>query len=68
VVEGTMTFLIGDQRIDATAGTFLRVPVGVVHDFENNTALPAGALNIFIPGGFESNMPAIVAWYRAPAI
>jgi hypothetical protein len=35
-----------------------------MHDFENRTALPAGVLNVFIPGGFESKMPAIVEWYR----
>ena len=39
----------------------------VTHDFENRTARRAGALNVFIPGGFESNMPAIVEWYRAQA-
>jgi len=64
VVEGTMTFLVGDQHVDATAGTFLRVPAGVTHDFENRTAHPAGALNVFVPGGFEASMPAIVDWYR----
>ena len=48
-----------------TAGTFLRIPAGVTHDFENRTAHRAGALNVFIPGGFESNMPAIVEWFRA---
>ena len=26
---------------------------------------PAAAFNVFIPGGFESNMPAIVEWFRA---
>jgi hypothetical protein len=36
--------------------------------FENRTARRAGALNVFIPGGFESNMPAIVEWYRAQAL
>ena len=65
VIEGTMTFLVGDQYVDTTAGTFLRVPAGVTHDFENRTAHRAGVLNVFIPGGFESNMPAIVEWYRA---
>ena len=64
VIEGTMTFLVGDQRVDTPAGSFLRVPAGVIHDFENNTAHPAGVLNVFIPGGFESKMPAIVEWYR----
>jgi mannose-6-phosphate isomerase-like protein (cupin superfamily) len=67
VIEGTMTFLVGDQHVDATVGTFLRIPAGVTHDFENRTARRAGALNVSIPGGFESNMPAIVEWYRAQA-
>ena len=67
VIEGTMTFLVGDQHVDAPAGTFLRIPAKVTHDFENRTARRAGALNVFIPGGFESNMPAIVECYRARA-
>ena len=65
VIEGTLTFLVGDQYVDTTAGTLLRVPPGVTHDFENRTARRAGALNVFIPGGFESKMPTIVEWYRA---
>jgi mannose-6-phosphate isomerase-like protein (cupin superfamily) len=65
VIEGTMTFLVGDQHVDADAGTFLRIPAGVMHDFENRTPNPAGALNVFIPGGFEVQMPAIVEWFRA---
>lgn len=63
VIDGTMTFLVGDRHVDATAGTFLRIPAGVTHDFENRTMQRAGALNVFIPGGFETNMPAIVEWF-----
>jgi mannose-6-phosphate isomerase-like protein (cupin superfamily) len=64
VIEGTMTFRVGDQYIDAAPGTFLRVPAGVTHDFENRTPSRAGVLNVFIPGGFEIEMPAIVEWFR----
>ena len=67
VVEGTMTFLVGEQHIAAPAGSFLRVPAGVTHDFENNMPHRAGVFNVFMPGGFESNMPAIVEWYRSQA-
>lgn len=28
VIEGTMTFLVGDRHVDAGAGTFLRIPAG----------------------------------------
>jgi mannose-6-phosphate isomerase-like protein (cupin superfamily) len=68
VVEGTLTFLVADQHVDAIAGTFLRVPAGVTHDFENRTDARAGVLNVFIPGGFESSMPDIVEWYRSRAL
>ena len=64
VIEGTMTFLVGDRHVDAPEGTFLRIPARVTHDFENRTADRAGVLNVFIPGGFEANMPAIVDWFR----
>ena len=40
--------------VDAPAGTFLRIPAGVTHDFENRSDAPATAFNFFIPGGFET--------------
>jgi mannose-6-phosphate isomerase-like protein (cupin superfamily) len=55
VTEGTMTFLVADEWIDAPAGTFLRIPAGMIHDFENRTDEPATAFNVFIPGGFEAS-------------
>lgn len=64
MLEGTVRFLVGNERVDAAKGTFVRVPAGVMHDFENATAQHAGFLNIYIPGGFEKDMPAIVDWYK----
>jgi mannose-6-phosphate isomerase-like protein (cupin superfamily) len=63
VLEGTVTFLVGSKKIDATRGAFVRVPAGVTHDFENTSDARAGFLNIYIPGGFECEMPAIVEWF-----
>jgi mannose-6-phosphate isomerase-like protein (cupin superfamily) len=63
VVEGTMSFLAGERWLDAPAGSFLRIPAGVTHDFENRSAERAGVLNVFIPGGFEVMMPAIVDYF-----
>ncbi|OYW82614.1 MAG: cupin, partial [Asticcacaulis sp. 32-58-5] len=37
---------------------------GVIHDFENQSPDRAGLLNIYIPGGFEDDMPAIVDWFQ----
>ena len=47
-------------------GSFLRIPAGVTHDFQNRSAERAGALNVFIPGGFKVMMPAIVGYFAAP--
>jgi mannose-6-phosphate isomerase-like protein (cupin superfamily) len=63
VIEGTMSFLAGERWLDAPAGSFLRIPAGVRHDFENRSAERAGVLNVFIPGGFEVMMPAIVDYF-----
>jgi mannose-6-phosphate isomerase-like protein (cupin superfamily) len=56
VTEGTMWFRTGDDWVEAPAGTFLRIPAGVTHDFENRGDRPAVAFNIKIPGGgFEAS-------------
>lgn len=54
VTEGTLAFLVGETWIDAPRGTFLRIPAGVVHDFENRGEERGTAFNVFIPGGFEA--------------
>jgi hypothetical protein len=58
-----MSFLAGESWLDAPPGSFLRIPAGVTHDFENRSAERAGVLNVFLPGGFESMMPAIVDYF-----
>jgi mannose-6-phosphate isomerase-like protein (cupin superfamily) len=67
VVEGTMSFLVDADWIDAPRGSFLRIPAGVTHDFANRTGARAGVLNVFVPGGFEPLMPRIVAYMAGEA-
>ncbi|MDF1609979.1 cupin domain-containing protein [Hoeflea sp. YIM 152468] len=64
VLEGTACFLVGEVWRDLPKGSFLRIPAGIVHDFENRSAAPVGLLNIFLPGGFEQAMPGIVKWFE----
>ncbi len=64
VLDGTVSFLAGNRKIEASKGAFIRVPAGVTHDFENTSDARAGFLNIYIPGGFEQEMPAIVKWFK----
>lgn len=63
VIEGTMSVLLDDEWHDATKGSFILVPAGVTHDFENRGSVTAGVLNFSAPGDFEQNMPSIVDWF-----
>jgi mannose-6-phosphate isomerase-like protein (cupin superfamily) len=63
VIEGTMSILLDDRWIDATRGSFVLVPGGVNHDFQNRGAERAGALNFSIPGDFEKDMPGIAEYF-----
>jgi len=63
VMEGTMSVLVGEKWIEAPKGSFVLVPGGVTHDFENRGNSHAGVLNLSIPGGFEQHMPGIAKWF-----
>src|SRR4051812_26927191 len=56
VIEGTMSFLVGNTRIDAPKGSLVIAPGGTPHDFENRTDERATALNLSVPGDFEPHM------------
>ena len=38
VIEGTLTFRLGERTLEAPAGTFVHIPKGVVHTHWNETA------------------------------
>ena len=63
VIEGTMSFRLGERWTDAPKGSFVLVPAGVTHDFENRSSARAGALNFSCPGNFEVHMPGIAEWF-----
>ncbi|MFO0914779.1 MAG: cupin domain-containing protein [Pirellulales bacterium] len=53
VVEGEMTFQLGEDRIVASAGTFLNMPVGSLHCFKNESSKVARMLISVAPAGLE---------------
>ncbi|HEY6523267.1 MAG TPA: cupin domain-containing protein [Solirubrobacteraceae bacterium] len=65
VLEGTMSVLVGLEWIDASAGSFVLIPGGTTHDFENRGSERAGMLDFSTPGDFEENMPGIAEWFIA---
>jgi len=62
VLGGTMSILVGQEWIDAPPGSFVLVPGGVTHDFQNRGNQRAGILN-FTPGVFEPEMAGISEWF-----
>ena len=41
IIDGEITFQVGDKRIVATAGMFANMPVGTPHSFKNESGKPA---------------------------
>ncbi len=53
VVEGLFRVLVGDEMVQAPAGTFVLIPRGTVHTFTNPLPTPSKFLLIASPAGFE---------------
>lgn len=53
ILEGEITFMIGEERLVATAGTFANIPVGTPHSFKNEGQQPAKMLISVAPAGLE---------------
>src|SRR5438034_3089781 len=53
ILEGEITFTIGDQRLVATAGMFANMPVGMPHSFKNESGKPARMLISVAPADLE---------------
>ena len=53
ILEGEITFQIGEKRVVATAGTFANMPTGTPHSFKNESEKPARMLIVVAPAGLE---------------
>jgi quercetin dioxygenase-like cupin family protein len=53
VLDGEITFWLGDRRVVARAGSFIQGPRGVSHAFKNESSSPARMLIQVTPPGFE---------------
>ena len=63
VIEGVMSIRVGEEWFECPKGSFILVPGGVTHDFENRGGTRAGVLNFSSPGPFEPDMPSIAEWF-----
>ena len=53
LLEGQMTFLLGDDSVVAGPGDFVNVPRGTVHSFRNDGSELARMVLTFTPAGIE---------------
>jgi quercetin dioxygenase-like cupin family protein len=61
LLEGELTFQLGDERFTRRAGELAFAPRGVPHTYANLSGAPARALLICTPGGFERYFDRIAA-------
>jgi len=52
VLEGHLTYSVGDQQFPVNPGDFIHIPRGTVHSFKNGSK-PARLLATFAPAGIE---------------
>lgn len=53
ILDGEITFQVGDQTIVATPGMFANIPVDTTHSFRNDGKKPAKMLITIAPAGLE---------------
>jgi quercetin dioxygenase-like cupin family protein len=61
VLDGTLSFQLGDETVEASGGSYALVPPRNAHAFANNSDDSVTLLNIFAPAGFESYVREMAA-------
>ncbi|MDB5335933.1 MAG: qdoI [Planctomycetaceae bacterium] len=53
ILEGEISFRVGDQQFVASAGTFANMPIGSLHSFRNDSGKLARMIITVAPAGLE---------------
>jgi quercetin dioxygenase-like cupin family protein len=53
VLEGEVTFYVGEERHVAGPGAFARIPIGTLHRFKNESSAVARMIISVVPAGLE---------------
>ena len=61
VLEGEVTFRMGEQVFVGEAGAMVYIPARTLHTFSNQSDQPARFLTFISPGGFEEYFKELVA-------
>ena len=65
VIEGEMALALDGEWRVAPRGTYVLIPGGVLHTFENRGGVRAGFISFNTPGGFERDAQPIADWLAA---
>lgn len=65
VIEGRLAvYLQGQDWFEVDKGSYIYIPGGKEHGFENRSDNTAGFMSINTPGGFERTIPHIVSYFE----
>ena len=67
VLEGTVTVLVGEDVTDVPAGGWHLRPKGMVHAYWNAGTVTSRAIEMYVPGGHEAYMKALVELFAKSA-
>lgn len=63
VIEGELSVFLEGAWSKAERGSYILIPGGTTHDFQNRSTARVGFMSINHPGGFETELPGIVEWF-----
>jgi len=67
VLSGSLGMLLGQEEFEATQGTFVAKPRGVLHAAWNAGTEPASFLEVIAPSGFENFFVKVADMFSGPA-
>lgn len=65
ILEGELEVMLGDQKMNASAGIMALLPRGIPHGFTNVGSRPSRVLDVILPGAFDNYFVEIAALYRS---
>lgn len=65
VLEGTLALFLEDRDwFESKKGSYVYIPGGTEHGFENRSNERVGFISVNTPGGFEESLPHIVDYFE----
>ncbi len=66
ILSGTLGILLGREEFEATPGTLVAKPRGVMHAAWNEKTEPASFLEVIAPSGFEHFFSEVAGMFSGP--